>query len=195
MLKPQCRHLCITLIRGMVKVCAVKSRVGRSPHINTVRHIVDTSSIFHIDHDDVITLVLHTGKCHGRCIEQFLVEILGTHYLRGFGRWLVGKQLVHHHGKHAGEAEEYECIDNIEQGIGIGDLTRGLGGQSFEVVASDGRPMATPQVATEWEIGPGERYDVVLQAGKPGVSTATVDYLDDYSGAVLGTAKTKVQIT
>lgn len=67
-----------------------------------------------------------------------------------------------------------------------------LGGLLFQVVASDGRPMRTPVTTGTWELGPGERYDLLVQPPGPGTWTAQVDYLDDYSGAVLGSAQTRV---
>jgi len=68
-----------------------------------------------------------------------------------------------------------------------------MGGLPFEVVASDGRPMQQAVTACVWEVGPGERYDLLVSAGRPGTYTAQVDYLDDYSGAVLGSVQTVVQ--
>jgi hypothetical protein len=44
------------------------------------------------------------------------------------------------------------------------------------------------------EIAPGERYDLRLTAGDPTVVDATVEYLDDYTGNVLGTASTRISI-
>ncbi len=70
-----------------------------------------------------------------------------------------------------------------------------LGGLPFEVVASDGRPMRKTAVAKAWEIGPGERYDLLLQADEPTKVDATVDYLDDYTHKVLGQAATRVTIS
>jgi FtsP/CotA-like multicopper oxidase with cupredoxin domain len=69
-----------------------------------------------------------------------------------------------------------------------------LGGLPFEVVASDGRPMQTPVLAGVWELGPGERYDLLLAADEPAQVRAQVDYLDDASGAVLGSVQTDVHI-
>ena len=70
-----------------------------------------------------------------------------------------------------------------------------LGGLPFQVVASDGRPMRQTVEATEWELGPGERYDLLLdETTKPQVIEATVDYLDDYTGDVLGQVSTEIAI-
>jgi FtsP/CotA-like multicopper oxidase with cupredoxin domain len=70
-----------------------------------------------------------------------------------------------------------------------------LGGLPFQVVASDGRPLQTPVTAGTWEIGPGERYDVLIAPTSPANLTAQVDYLDDASGAVLGSAQTSIVVT
>lgn len=67
-----------------------------------------------------------------------------------------------------------------------------IGGLPFEVVASDGRPMRQVVQATEWEIGPGERYDLLFTPQAPIDTLATVDYLDDYTGATLGQASTRL---
>ncbi len=70
-----------------------------------------------------------------------------------------------------------------------------LAGLPFDVVASDGRPMQQVVSATSWEIGPGERYDLLLTPTAPISADATVEYLDDWTGAVLGTAATRLEIT
>jgi len=69
-----------------------------------------------------------------------------------------------------------------------------LGGQPFQVVASDGRPMAMPYSTRQIELGPGERYDLLLQGFPAGKSFGRVDYLDHF-GKVLGTAKTRIVVT
>ncbi len=70
-----------------------------------------------------------------------------------------------------------------------------LGGLLFDVVASDGRPMKQVVTTDVWELGPGERYDLLLSSTQPAAVDATVDYLDDYSGDVLGTAKTRILVS
>ncbi|MEM9410354.1 MAG: multicopper oxidase domain-containing protein [Planctomycetota bacterium] len=69
-----------------------------------------------------------------------------------------------------------------------------LGGIPFEVVASDGRPMPKPITADSWEIGTGERYDILFRSTRPGTRVATIDYLDDYTGAPIGQVSTLIQI-
>ncbi len=70
-----------------------------------------------------------------------------------------------------------------------------LAGLPFDVVASDGRPMLQTVTTDTWDIGPGERYDLLLTPTAPISADATVEYLDDWSGAVLGTAATRLEIT
>lgn len=69
-----------------------------------------------------------------------------------------------------------------------------LGGQPFQVVASDGRPLRQPQTVTSWDLGPGERYDVLFTPTSPISTSATIDYLDDYTGAVLGSIGTDIEV-
>jgi len=70
-----------------------------------------------------------------------------------------------------------------------------LGGLPFDVVASDGRPMAQVVSTDEWELGPGERYDLLFTGTQTGTTDAVVEYLDDYSGASLGSAKTRIHVS
>lgn len=70
----------------------------------------------------------------------------------------------------------------------------GLGGLPFEVVASDGRPLRTPYTATELELGPGERYDVLLQPTRPGTRLARVDYLGVFDDRVVGSVDTEIVV-
>ncbi|HJO26604.1 MAG TPA: multicopper oxidase family protein [Planctomycetota bacterium] len=70
-----------------------------------------------------------------------------------------------------------------------------FGGQPFSVVASDGRPLVNPITATAWELGPGERYDLLLEGFPAGTHTGLVEYLDDATGAVLGSVETAVVVS
>jgi hypothetical protein len=54
--------------------------------------------------------------------------------------------------------------------------------------------MRTVPTVEEWELGPGERYDFLLQSEVPASVDATVDYLDDYTGLSLGQVSTKIDI-
>jgi FtsP/CotA-like multicopper oxidase with cupredoxin domain len=69
-----------------------------------------------------------------------------------------------------------------------------LAGLPFEVVASDGRPMKQSVTTDQWEIGPGERYDLLVTPTAPISADATVEYLDDWTGNVLGTAASRIEI-
>jgi FtsP/CotA-like multicopper oxidase with cupredoxin domain len=68
-----------------------------------------------------------------------------------------------------------------------------LGGLEFDVIASDGRPLAQPLRTTSQLITPGERYDILLTMPLTGSRTAAVDYYhirgDD---TLLGTAVTSI---
>lgn len=67
-----------------------------------------------------------------------------------------------------------------------------LGGISFSVITSDGRPLPSAQAATEWTIAPGERYDLLFTLNSTGTWNATVSYLNWYQQDVRGTAHTKI---
>ncbi len=69
-----------------------------------------------------------------------------------------------------------------------------LGGLPFQVVATDGRPITEPITTDSWEIGTGERYDILFSSDSAFHGLATVDYLDDYTGAVIGQASTQISI-
>ena len=69
-----------------------------------------------------------------------------------------------------------------------------LGGLPFQVVASDGRPMRQVPMVTSWELGPGERYDLLLVGETAQTTSATIEYLDDYSGNVVGQVSTEIRI-
>lgn len=70
-----------------------------------------------------------------------------------------------------------------------------LGGLPFQIVATDGRPLETPITTDSWEMGTGERYDILFQPTSTFFGLATIDYLDDYTGQVLGQASTRVVVT
>ncbi len=70
-----------------------------------------------------------------------------------------------------------------------------LGGLSFQVIASDGRPLPAPQAATEWTVAPGERYDLLFALETTGTWNATVRYLNWYQGDIRGTAHTTITAT
>ena len=67
-----------------------------------------------------------------------------------------------------------------------------LGGLPFEVVASDGRPLRNAYTTGVLELGPGERYDILVEPPTAGVHTAQIDYLSEYTGAVYGSVQTQI---
>ncbi|MFT4646996.1 MAG: FtsP/CotA-like multicopper oxidase with cupredoxin domain [Glaciecola sp.] len=67
-----------------------------------------------------------------------------------------------------------------------------LGGLPFDVVASDGRPLQNAYSTGVLEMGPGERYDIMIQPTTVGVRTAQIDYLNEYTGAVVGSVQTQI---
>jgi FtsP/CotA-like multicopper oxidase with cupredoxin domain len=70
-----------------------------------------------------------------------------------------------------------------------------LGGLLFDVIASDGRPLAETISTTSLTVAPGERYDVLLTMPSSGIRTATVDYLHIRGdGTLLGTASTSIAV-
>jgi FtsP/CotA-like multicopper oxidase with cupredoxin domain len=68
-----------------------------------------------------------------------------------------------------------------------------LGGLEFEVVASDGRPLRAPCLATRQLVAPGERYDIRFAMPSAADFRATADYLDIRQHRVLGSASTAVR--
>jgi FtsP/CotA-like multicopper oxidase with cupredoxin domain len=69
-----------------------------------------------------------------------------------------------------------------------------LGGLPFEVVASDGRPLAQSYSTTEQLVCAGERYDLLLTMPSSGQYTATVDYHDIRRAALLGSVATTITV-
>lgn len=70
-----------------------------------------------------------------------------------------------------------------------------LGGLPFQVVASDGRPLRQPVTTDNWELGPGERYDLLIQSNAPFSGLGTISYLDDYTNGVVGDVSTVINIS
>jgi FtsP/CotA-like multicopper oxidase with cupredoxin domain len=67
-----------------------------------------------------------------------------------------------------------------------------FGGLSFDVIASDGRPLPAPIRAQSYDVAPGERYDVLLTLPAAGTRSATVTYQNIRGTGTLGTATTSV---
>ncbi len=69
-----------------------------------------------------------------------------------------------------------------------------LGGLPFEVIASDGRPLAAPYTATEQLVAAGERYDLLLTMPSSGQYTASVDYYDIRRASLIGTVSPTITV-
>ncbi len=69
-----------------------------------------------------------------------------------------------------------------------------LGGLPFEVIASDGRPLAVPQTVTEQLVCAGERYDLLLTMPSSGQYTASVDYYDIRRASLIGSVSTTITV-
>ncbi len=67
-----------------------------------------------------------------------------------------------------------------------------LGGMSFTVIASDGRPLPAPLVVTELLVAPGERYDILATIPANYNQLATISYWDIRLKTILGTVQTTV---
>ncbi|MCF6300173.1 MAG: multicopper oxidase domain-containing protein [Proteobacteria bacterium] len=68
-----------------------------------------------------------------------------------------------------------------------------LGGMSFEVIASDGRPLPAPLNVIEQLIAPGERYDLLVTMPQGYDQLATISYLDTRLKNILGTVQTIIR--
>ena len=67
-----------------------------------------------------------------------------------------------------------------------------MGGLLFDVVASDGRPLAQSYTATEIMCAAGERYDIILTMPSSGQYTGSIEYRDIRNAKALGTATTTI---
>jgi FtsP/CotA-like multicopper oxidase with cupredoxin domain len=67
-----------------------------------------------------------------------------------------------------------------------------FGGLPFQVIDSDGRPMQTPQTVNKLDVGPGERYGLLLDASAPGTIEAVVEFLNEYNDTVWGEVRTDI---
>jgi len=70
-----------------------------------------------------------------------------------------------------------------------------MGGLSFEVVASDGRPLAQSYTATEIMCAAGERYDIILTMPSSGQYTGSIEYRDIRNAKALGIVTTTITVT
>ena len=67
-----------------------------------------------------------------------------------------------------------------------------LGGLSFNVIASDGRPLPSMITTNQQIVAPGERYDLLLRLPSEGLWTARAEYLDIRLSRTLGQADTSI---
>ena len=70
-----------------------------------------------------------------------------------------------------------------------------MGGLPFEVVASDGRPLAQSYIATEQLVCAGQRYDIIVTMPSSGQYTGSIEYRNIQNSAVLGVASAAITIT
>ncbi len=70
-----------------------------------------------------------------------------------------------------------------------------LGGITFQVIASDGRPLPTPLNVTELLVTAGERYDILLTIPGAFDGFATISYKDIRNRITLGTVQTRIKDT
>ena len=82
----------------------------------------------------------------------------------------------------------YICAGYLPQHVDFGGLTA-------EVVASDGRPLPNPINVTQLEAVSAERYDCIIQPSQSGSYTIKFDIKDWITGDVLGTARTRINVT
>ena len=81
----------------------------------------------------------------------------------------------------------YICAGYLPQRINFGGLTA-------TVHVSDGRVLPKPVQMTEIEASSAERYDCIFEPTKAGVYEVTCDFLDWVTGAVVGTARTRINV-
>jgi len=81
----------------------------------------------------------------------------------------------------------YICAGYLPQRINFGGLTA-------TVHVSDGRVLPNPVQMTEIEASSAERYDCIFEPTEAGVYEVTCDFLDWVTGAVVGTARTRINV-
>lgn len=81
----------------------------------------------------------------------------------------------------------YICAGFYPQKISFGGLTA-------SVVASDGRPLPAAWNTGAIEAHSAERYDCIIKPTSRGTWTVTVQFFHWRTGAVLGTAKTRITV-
>jgi FtsP/CotA-like multicopper oxidase with cupredoxin domain len=130
--------------------------------------------------------------------------------MRGMGRMVSGPTTVRHRPDYFmingrdGALLLTDPTTAIEAGLGDQVLIRlnnvgyqpalvRLGGIEFDVIASDGRPLAQTLRTDAQFIAPGERYDILFSMPESVIPAATVDYYHIRGdGTLLGTASTLI---
>ena len=82
----------------------------------------------------------------------------------------------------------YICAGYYQQRVNFGGLTA-------NIVASDGRPLPTPEAKTSFTAVSGERYDCIIKPTRSGTYTVRFDILHWVTNQVLGTARTRITVT
>jgi FtsP/CotA-like multicopper oxidase with cupredoxin domain len=82
----------------------------------------------------------------------------------------------------------YICAGYMPQTIHFGGLTA-------EVVASDGRPLPNPINVTQLDAVAAERYDCIITPSQSGTYTVEIDIKHWITGEVLGTARTRINVS
>ncbi len=70
-----------------------------------------------------------------------------------------------------------------------------FGGLNVSVVASDGRPLPTQWITSSIEASSAERYDCIIKPTTKGTYTVSVQFIHWITGKVLGTARTRINVT
>ena len=70
-----------------------------------------------------------------------------------------------------------------------------FGGLTVSVVASDGRPLPAVWQTKSLEAHSAERYDCIIKPTSRGTWTVTIQFLHWRTGAVMGTARTRINVT
>lgn len=82
----------------------------------------------------------------------------------------------------------YICAGYLAQRITFGGLTATLH-------MSDGRPLPQPVTVTSIEAVSAERYDCIIAPTETGVHDVVIEFFDQISNQVVGTATTRIRVT
>ena len=82
----------------------------------------------------------------------------------------------------------YICAGYLPQRVDFGGL-------NVSIHMSDGRPLTNPVQTGSFEASSAERYDCIIVPDRAGSFDISIDFLDWVSGAVVGTARTRITVT